>query len=79
MRIKERRREGGGLTGTALVAAARLGARVAYRGVLGNDELSRFTIQELEREGVDCSTILRRDNNGIPDRAAIDRFLKAHA
>jgi sulfofructose kinase len=62
MRIKERRREGGGLTGTALVAAARLGARVAYHGVLDNDELSRFTIQELEREGVDCSTILRQDN-----------------
>ena len=61
IRIKERRREGGGLTGTALVAAARLGAKVAYGGVLGHDELSRFTIQELEREGVDCSSILHRD------------------
>jgi ribokinase len=61
MRIQGRRREGGGLTGTALVAAARLGAKVAYGGVLGHDELSRFTIQELEREGVDCSSILRRD------------------
>jgi sugar/nucleoside kinase (ribokinase family) len=58
--VRERRREGGGLAGTALVAAARLGARVAYCGVLGDDELSRFSIEELEREGVDCSPILRR-------------------
>ena len=35
----------------ALVAASRLGARAAYCGVLGDDDLSRFTIQELEREG----------------------------
>ena len=27
---------------------------------LGEDELSRFTIQELEREGVDCSAVVRR-------------------
>ena len=53
-------RHGGGLTGTALVAAARLGARAAYCGVLGDDELSRFTLRELEREGVDCTEVLRR-------------------
>jgi sulfofructose kinase len=58
--VRERRREGGGLTGTALVAAARLGARSAYCGVLGKDELSLFTLLELEREGVDCSQIARR-------------------
>lgn len=60
LRVRERLREGGGLTGTALVAAARLGARSAYFGFLGDDELSRFTLLELEREGVDCSLILRR-------------------
>lgn len=53
-------RQGGGLTGTALVAAARLGARTAYAGVLGTDELSTYTIQALEREGVDCAPLLRR-------------------
>ena len=57
---RERRREGGGLAGTALVAAACLGARTAYCGVLGDDDLSRFTIEALEREGVDCSPVLRR-------------------
>ena len=64
--VRAQRREGGGLTGTALVAAARLGARVAYGGILGEDsspdgdELSLFTVRELEREGVDCTPILRR-------------------
>ncbi len=61
MPVLGHRREGGGLTGTALVAAARLGTRAAYAGVLGDDELSRFTIQELEREGVDCGPVLRRE------------------
>ena len=60
MRIHSKRRQGGGLTATALVAAARLGARTAFIGVLGDDELSRFTIQEMEREGVDCTLVLRR-------------------
>jgi sulfofructose kinase len=58
--MRAQRREGGGLAGTALVAAARLGATAAYGGVLGDDEFSRFTIRELEREGVDCAPILHR-------------------
>ncbi len=57
MYITEETRQGGGLAGTALVAAARLGARTAYTGVLGNDGLSRYTIAELEAEGVDCSHV----------------------
>jgi ribokinase len=57
-RVRERRREGGGLCGTALVAAARLGACVAYAGVLGNDELSNFTREQLQNEGVDCSPLI---------------------
>lgn len=58
--VRARQRQGGGLTATALVAAARLGARAAYGGVLGDDELSRFTLRELEREGVDCAPVLRK-------------------
>ncbi|MEK7399004.1 MAG: PfkB family carbohydrate kinase [Candidatus Poribacteria bacterium] len=52
-------RQGGGLTGTALVAGARLGAKCAYAGILGKDDLSNWTVAELEREGVDCSLTLR--------------------
>jgi sugar/nucleoside kinase (ribokinase family) len=58
--VRARQRQGGGLTATALVAAARLGARAAYGGVLGHNELSRFTLRELQREGVDCASVLRK-------------------
>ena len=51
-------RQGGGLAGTALVAASRLGASAAYCGTLGDDDLSLYTLQELEREGVDCSEVV---------------------
>ena len=40
--IIERQRQCGGLTATALVAAARLGARCSFAVTLGDDELSRF-------------------------------------
>ncbi|NPV85294.1 MAG: hypothetical protein HPY45_04725 [Anaerolineae bacterium] len=60
--VNTRVRQGGGLAGTAMVAAARLGASAAYCGVLGDDELSRYTISELEREGVDCSVVLHQRN-----------------
>jgi len=53
VRVHRQLRQCGGLTGTALVAAARLGARCAYVGVLGDDELSRFVIDGLAREGID--------------------------
>lgn len=60
VRVLAERRFGGGLVGTALVAAARLGARAGYCGVLGDDDLSRYTLREFEREGVDCSAALIR-------------------
>ncbi len=52
---KMAQRQGGGLTGTALVAAARQGAKSAYCGRLGYDDLSVYSLQELESEGVDTS------------------------
>ena len=58
--VLEKSRQGGGLTGTALVAASRLGAKCAYAGVLGEDELSEWTLSELEREGVDCTQVIRQ-------------------
>jgi sugar/nucleoside kinase (ribokinase family) len=60
VQIRRRERQGGGLTATALVAAARLGARCAYAGVLGDDELSAFVRQRLQQEGVDVSLVRRR-------------------
>jgi len=49
--------QSGGLTATALVIAAHQGARSAYCGRLGDDELSLYSLQELEREGVDISFV----------------------
>ncbi len=59
MHVQKRERQGGGNTGTALVAAARLGARCAYVGRLGDDELSRFTIENFRREGIDTQHVAR--------------------
>jgi sugar/nucleoside kinase (ribokinase family) len=58
--VQAQERAGGGLAATALVAAARLGARAAFCAVLGDDELSRFTLDELAREGVDTAPVVRR-------------------
>jgi sugar/nucleoside kinase (ribokinase family) len=59
-RVLRQERHCGGLTATALVAAARLGARCAYAGVLGQDELSEFVLGCLAREGIDVSKVQRR-------------------
>ena len=52
--------DGGGPVGTALVAAARLGARVGYLGVCGNDESADLKLRYLTRDGVDVSRVMRR-------------------
>jgi sugar/nucleoside kinase (ribokinase family) len=44
---------GGGQVATALVALARWGLKCAYVGKVGDDDLGRFTIGELQRESVD--------------------------
>ncbi len=70
VQVSDMRRQGGGQVATALVAAARLGATAAYCSVLGQDDLSRVALSELEREGVDCSPVIRRAGAG-PARAVI--------
>ena len=60
VQVLRRERQGGGQTGTALVAAARLGARCAYAGVLGEDEDSRFVRDNFRREGVSVELIATR-------------------
>lgn len=60
VRVHRRLRQCGGLTGTALVAAARLGARCGYAGLLGPDELSRYVIDALGREGIDLDCRVER-------------------
>src|SRR5262245_778223 len=70
VQVRRRERQCGGLTATALVAAARLGARCAYAGVLGTDPLSDFAVEALAREGIDL-THLRREAGAQPLYATI--------
>jgi sulfofructose kinase len=55
-----RERQAGGLAGTALVTVTRLGGKGTYLGILGEDELSDYAIEEFQREGVDCSLVIRQ-------------------
>jgi sulfofructose kinase len=59
--VLRRERHCGGLTATALVAAARLGARCAFAGTLGFDEGSEFVLQTFRREGVNVQHVVRRE------------------
>jgi sugar/nucleoside kinase (ribokinase family) len=59
--VRRRERGCGGLAATALVAAARLGARCAYAGTLGGDELSSFVLERLGQEGVGVEWVRRRE------------------
>jgi sulfofructose kinase len=60
LEIVRRERHGGGLTATALVAVARLGARAGFAGMLGDDEVSQWVEADLTREGVDMSPVVHR-------------------
>jgi len=53
MQVRRRERQCGGLTATAMVAAARLGSRCTFAGVLGDDELSRFVLERFRQEGIE--------------------------
>lgn len=70
VRIRTRQRQCGGLTATALVAAARLGANCAYAGVLGDNELSLYVRATFEREGIDL-TWLRVQADARPIHSTI--------
>lgn len=63
-------RQCGGLVGTALVAASRLGARCAYVAPLGEDELSAFALGRLRQEKIDVSRVTR-DPKAFPVHSVI--------
>ena len=68
--ILESTRQGGGQTATAMVAAARQGVKAAFCCHLGFDDLSLYTIRELEKEGVDCSPCVQSEE-GNPFHSTI--------
>jgi hypothetical protein len=57
--VLRRERHCGGLTATAIVAAARLGAKAAFAGTLGFDEGSEFVFETFRSEGVDVRHAVR--------------------
>lgn len=52
--------QGGGMTGTAMVAASRLGLSAGYVGTVGSDEMGEIKSRSLSREGVDVTGLKRR-------------------
>ncbi len=70
VRVLARRRRLGGITAAALAAAARLGARAAISGALGDDEDSRFARAALAELGIDLS-FLASDPAAHPFRGTI--------
>lgn len=68
--VLRRERQCGGLTGTALVAAARMGARCAYASTMGTDPLAQFVVDAFTRENIDL-TLLRRQEGIRPIHSTI--------
>ena len=61
MSILRRERHAGGLAGTALVAARRMGRKCAYAGSLGEDTLSLFVLGRFLAEGISVDHVVRRE------------------
>lgn len=59
-RVEGFRLEGGGLVGTAMVAAAKLGARVGFIGTAGTDESATIKLRSMVDVGIDLSHLMRR-------------------
>lgn len=79
--VLSRRLQGGGLCTTALVAAARLGLRCRYDGLLGRNDLSDFVRRGLAAEGIEFDEDIRYPeaqpyySTVIIDRAAGERTI----
>jgi len=58
-RIRDFDVQGGGMTATAMVAAARLGARAEFWGAVGDDWAGGMIVDGLAAEGVDVSQVVR--------------------
>ncbi|MFB0563364.1 MAG: carbohydrate kinase family protein, partial [Candidatus Lokiarchaeia archaeon] len=56
----------GGVAANAIVALARLGAKVGFIGKIGADIFGDDIVKEFEKVGVDTSKIIRDKNFGSP-------------
>lgn len=62
--IRRLEMQGGGLGATALIAAARLGAKCSYAGLLGPDETSKRVADLLRDEGIDLDLVSWHEQAG---------------
>jgi len=60
--------DGGGMVGTAMVAAARLGVNSGYIGTAGNDYAAGIKVDSLARDGVDLSCLITRE---VPEHQVV--------
>lgn len=64
-------RAGGGPSATAAVVLARLGARVAFVGCVGDDEAGRAIVEELRQEGVDVTGLVVAETLSTPQSCVL--------
>ena len=57
MKMLQFSRQGGGQVATALVALSRWEVKTKYIGKMGDEELGQFSLQSLQGEGVDVSSV----------------------
>jgi len=65
-RLEDFKMQGGGVVATAMVAVARLGGQAELWTVVGQDHHGRLIEEELLREGVNLSQIVRLTNHASP-------------
>jgi sulfofructose kinase len=61
--LKEYSWQGGGNVGSALVAAARLGAKCGIIGIVGDDPYGQFCIDDFKRHNIDTSHLIKDAGN----------------
>ena len=64
--MSEFAKQGGGPVATALVALARLGAKTAFVGKVGDDESGNFMKDQLAEEGVDVTQVVTEPDTSSP-------------
>ncbi len=60
--IQDFSQQAGGNIGTALVTLTRLGARAAYLGKMGDNDLARGILEALRKQGVDVGSVILESN-----------------
>ena len=83
-RVNELSWQGGGKVSTGLVAAARLGAKAAIIGSVGDDGYGRFCRQDFDRHGIDTRHLRLREGRAtnlsvaLSDRHSGGRSILSH-